>query len=354
MRIRRSIMRAGLLLGLLVLVLGACGGEVQSGGAAQDGITTAADTEEEQDTQKIRFGYQASLWGAPLILSEIEGFWDESGLDVQSQRFSAGKDVRDALLSGSVDAGSIGAAPFIVAASTGELRMVAVAGYLGDTVCAVAKNGSGIETVEDLEGKNVAARSGSITELIFLTKVLPAFGMSEQDINLRNVSFDDQVAALTTGEVDAFVGLEPFISVAQEQGIGSCIQQFGEYDILPNIFAVDAEFMDGNEQAVVDAVRSYMDATHFIQESFEEAAAALHEDFTEQGLEISQEALSAALEQVDVNPLLNDEVRQYLEEQATVLIEEGNLEEMPDWDQVIATEIQEQAMTEYWAEKAGG
>lgn len=318
---------------------------------ATDGATESGEVAAE-DLEPIRFGYQASLWGAPLILAENLGMWEAAGLQVESQRFSAGKDVRDALLAGSVDAGSIGATPFIVAASTGQLVAVAAAGYLGETVWLVAKSDSGIESIDDLRGKNVAAAQASITELIFLTKVLPAYGMTEEDVTMRNVSFDGHVAALSTGEVDAFVGLEPYVSIAESQGVGKLIESFAEYDLLPNIFAFDKSFVEENEATAVAAVRSYMETTQLIEEDFDTAASSLHEDFTSGGLQIDKEALSTALRRVDVNPVLVDDFREYLNSQAEALMKEGSIDAIPDWDSVLRVDIQEKAMTDYWAEKA--
>ncbi|MGH2598573.1 MAG: ABC transporter substrate-binding protein [Egibacteraceae bacterium] len=330
---------------LLCVLAAACGGGAADSAAGGKAATPDAALE------PLSFGYQSSLFGAPLILAEEAGFWQDAGLQIESQRFSAGKDVRDALIAGSVDAGSIGPTPFIVAAATGQLAAVAVAGYLGDTSWLVVREDSAIESVEDLRGHDVAAARGSITELIFMEKVLPANGMTPEDVNLRNVTFADQVAALTTGEVDAFVGLEPYVSIAEEQGIGVPVQSFAEFDLLPNILAFSTDFLENNEETAVATVQTYFDATQFIEEDFDEAASILHQDFASAGLQMAPETLSTAFEKVDVNPLLTEELRDYLDEQAQLLMERGEIDQIPDWDEVLRLDIQEQAMTDYWADK---
>lgn len=323
-------------------------GQTETGVAQQSEDGTEIDVE-SGDLAPVRFAYQSSLWGAPLILAEIQDMWSAEGLDVTSRRFSAGKDVRDAVLAGSADAGSLGATPFIASAASGQLVAVAAAGYLGDTVWLVAGAESGIESVTDLAGKNVAAREGSITELIFTTKVLPAHGMSEEDVNMLNVGFDEHVSALSSGNVDAFVGLEPYISIATTEGIGTLVESFAEYDQLPNVFAFDRSFVEEHEETVVATVRSYMRTTEGIEKDFDSALAVLHEDFSASGLEISQDALGSALERVDVNPVLSEDFRDYLQSQAEALLAEGNIESIPDWDDVLRLDIQEKAMTDYWA-----
>ena len=345
----------GLMLALVMsMMVAACAGEDPATTAEETpagGQSNGGQDETAGDLAPIRFGYQSSLWGAPLILADITGRWEEAGLDVTSQRFSAGADVRDAILGGSVDAGSIGSAPFVVAAAAGELYAIAPAGYLGETVAVVVGADSDIETVEDLAGKSVASRSGSITELVFFNEVLPEHGMSEEDIQPRNVTFADQVAALSTGEVDAFVGLEPYVSIAVAEGIGRRLINFGEFDVLPNIFAVRRDFADENEETVIAALRSYFETTEWMVEDFDEAAAALHEDFLDAGLELDEETLAEALEAVDVDPVIDDEFRAYLEDQAELLMEEGRIQSLPNWDEVLRTDLQEEAMTDYWAER---
>jgi ABC-type nitrate/sulfonate/bicarbonate transport system substrate-binding protein len=53
----------------------------------------------------VRFGYQRTLWGAPAMVAQDVDTFGKAGAKVQMRALSSGKEVRDALIAGSLDAG---------------------------------------------------------------------------------------------------------------------------------------------------------------------------------------------------------------------------------------------------------
>ena len=122
---------------------------------------------------QVRLGYQTHLWGAPAIIALEEDLFTKFGIRVDPKRISSGKDVRDAMVAGSLDIGTIGVTPFIVGAAKGDMSAIAVVAYCGRTLAVMAAKGSGIKSVADLKGKKIASQKGSSTEFIFTEIIAP-------------------------------------------------------------------------------------------------------------------------------------------------------------------------------------
>jgi NitT/TauT family transport system substrate-binding protein len=73
---------------------------------------------------------------------------------------------------------------------------------------------SEITNVEDLKGKRVAVNLGSVAEF-FLNSVLRDHGLSEADVRLIDMRQDEAGEAMLTGQVDAAVTWEPWLSRAK-------------------------------------------------------------------------------------------------------------------------------------------
>src|SRR5206468_3123611 len=85
------------------------------------------------------------------------------GLAVDARQMADGRSVRDAMVAGQLDAGTMNITPFIVGAAASGLVMAGVVSLGGDTVGVVARRGAGIGGIGDLEGIGVTLmRFGAI------------------------------------------------------------------------------------------------------------------------------------------------------------------------------------------------
>jgi NitT/TauT family transport system substrate-binding protein len=99
--------------------------------------------------------------------------------------------------------------------------IVAAATNRGMGIVADAK--SDIKTIKDLKGKRVAILPGSTQEVVILER-LKAEGMSISDIQPIRLSFSDMPAALTRGDIDAYVGAEPGPGISLANGTGRLVE----------------------------------------------------------------------------------------------------------------------------------
>ena len=214
----------------------------------------------------INFGYQTTSWGSVGMIAESQGLFKKAGADVKVFQFSSGKDARNAMIAGRVDVGVIGTTPFIIGAAKGDMQAIGSALYASKTLAVVVSNKSGIKTLKDLKGKKIGSQFGSATDYVFLNKILPKAGLSKNDVQMVNVRFQNHVAALTAGSVDAFAGVEPFPSVVEVNGLGKVLTDYSSYDLLPIILGANTKTISNNHDNLVAFMRGWLAAIDIYRE----------------------------------------------------------------------------------------
>ncbi|MEU0130890.1 MULTISPECIES: ABC transporter substrate-binding protein [unclassified Streptomyces] len=187
---RTSLLVAAL--GALVVVT-ACG--TGGGGAGDD----------QGGGSTIRIGYQAFPSG-DLIVKE-KGLLEKALPDhtIKWIKFDSGATINTAFVAGSLDLAAIGSSP--VARGLSEplnipYQVTWVLDVAGDNEALVARDGSGIKDVEDLEGRKVATPFSSTSHYSLLA-ALAASGVDASKVDLLDLEPQDIVAAWSRGDIDA-------------------------------------------------------------------------------------------------------------------------------------------------------
>ncbi|MER6237036.1 MULTISPECIES: taurine ABC transporter substrate-binding protein [Streptomyces] len=191
----RGLRRTSLLvaaLGALVVVT-ACGSG--GGGGGDDG----------GDGRTIRIAYQAFPSG-DLIVKE-KGLLEKALPDhtIKWIKFDSGATINTAFVAGSVDLAAIGSSP--VARGLSEplnipYKVTWVLDVAGDNEALVARDGSGVEDVEDLAGRKVATPFSSTSHYSLLA-ALDRSGVDASKVQLLDLEPQDIVAAWSRGDIDA-------------------------------------------------------------------------------------------------------------------------------------------------------
>ncbi|HET8608493.1 MAG TPA: ABC transporter substrate-binding protein, partial [Burkholderiales bacterium] len=174
------------------------------GGTALAALWMPATAFAGDSDEPLKLGIQYSVWGSVGMVAEGAQVFKKAGANVKVLKFDSGKTVRNSMISGRVDIGTLGTTPFIVGAAKGDIVALATVAYAGRTDSVVAGTKTNIKSVKDLKGKRIASQVGSSTDYIFQNKIIPAFGLKKGDYQIVNTKFQDQVAALAAGSVDAF------------------------------------------------------------------------------------------------------------------------------------------------------
>ena len=291
----------------------------------------------------LNFGFQNTSWGTIGMIAEAEDLFTKAGGKVSVNRFDAGKAVRDAMVAGRLDIGVLGATPFIVGAAKGDIIGIGMGMYAGQTLAIVVGENSGITKAEDLKGKRIASQLGSATDSVFQRKILPAFNMTGEDVQVINVPFSNHISALASGSVDGFAGVEPFPSVAEVNKLGKTLLDYSKYDITPVIIAADSGYVKENRAAVVAFLRGWLAGVDIFNDDPARAEAIVKAHFAGQGFEITDEIVKTMLGKLDVRPEFIPELNTALTEEAENLVKAGQLEAVPDWSKLLDTSLLEEA-----------
>ncbi|TAL82160.1 MAG: ABC transporter substrate-binding protein [Candidimonas sp.] len=283
----------------------------------------------------LTFGAQNTSWGAVAMVAEAEKTFKKAGANVTAFQFDSGKAVRDAMIAGRIDIGVLGTTPMIIGVAKGNMQPLAMAMYAGKTDAIVVRKGSGIKSIADLKGKKVASQLGSSTDHVFQDKIMPKFGLVKGDVQIVNVKFTDQVAALIAGSVDAFAGVEPYPSVAEIDGIGVVLLDYSKFDILPVWVAINRPVLEKNPQQVTAFLRGWLAAVQIFKDTPDEVTNIILKHFTDQGYHISKSTIQLMLSKLDVNPNYVPGLKKYLYEQSKVMQQQKQIHTIPDWDKIL-------------------
>ena len=153
----------------------------------------------------------------PLSLIIKEQGWLEKAVGdkvkvnwVQSAGSSA---ANEALKAGAIDVGSTAGSAALLARSNGSpIKTIDVFSQPNWAAIVVPAN-SAITSVKDLAGKSVAAAKGT-DPYFFLLQSLAKAGVPLEKVTVQNLKHADGKAALESGGVDAWSGLDPLLSTS--------------------------------------------------------------------------------------------------------------------------------------------
>src|SRR5262245_57062551 len=134
-------------------------------------------------------------------------------------RFSSWPELKDAFVSGELEASFI-LAPLAMALREQGVRIKIV--YLGhrDGTALVVHKDSKIKRVQDLRGKSIAIPNRYSNQHLILFKVLEKHHMNIKNVVLQEMPPPDMPTALAVKEVDAIISGEPFMAKAEMEGYG--------------------------------------------------------------------------------------------------------------------------------------
>ena len=119
------------------------------------------------------------------LIAQYEKWYEtELGVEVNIIKFDSGKDINSAIASGSIDFGQEGSSPAALAIANGlDVQVFWIGDIIGEAETLVAKNGSGISSLKDLEGKKIGTPFAS-TAHYSLLNALNLEGIDENSIEI--------------------------------------------------------------------------------------------------------------------------------------------------------------------------
>lgn len=147
----------------------------------------------------------------------FDDYFNAKGVDCNFVAFDSGVDANKALASNSIDFATMGNTNGIIAFSRGlDVELIWIHEVLGQIEGLAVKNGSNINTAEDLRGKRIATPFAS-TSHYSLLNYLKNEGI-ENDVELMDMLTPDIVAAWERGDIQAAYTWQPTLGQLLENG----------------------------------------------------------------------------------------------------------------------------------------
>ena len=198
----------------------------------------------------------------------LEEEFAEEGVEIRWVLSLGSNKALEYLRGNSVQFGSTAGAAAVVGRA-GGLPIKAVYVYSKpEWTALVTRRDSGITSLQDLEGKSVAVTRGTDPH-IFLLRALDQVGLGEDDIRPVLLQHPDGYRALTSGQVDAWAGLDPHMAQAELES--DAVLFFRDPDLNTyGVLNVREDFAADHPEAVSRVLAVYEKARRYALEHPEE------------------------------------------------------------------------------------
>jgi NitT/TauT family transport system substrate-binding protein len=230
--------------------------------------------------EEFRVGYVRVMDDAQAMLAYEAGLYEKYGLDAKLIEFSSGTDLIKGIVGGQLDIGVLGFSNAFTWVSRGaDLKIVGGAqrGYHSLLV----REDSGIETVADLKGKNLASqKQGSTADIVLKGVMLDNAGLQPGDLNIMGVAPAVAVQSLVGGRVDAAFLFEPYDRIARLVAPVKQIYEIGEVWPFPCMVVItSAETLKNRKEALWAALDAQREAIEMLENEPAKAAPLITDYF---------------------------------------------------------------------------
>ncbi len=167
--------------------------------------------------KKVVVAYQTDALPSSVAIANGD-FAKATGYEIDFRKFNSGAEIFAAIASGDVQVGYVGSSPFAAATSRGlDVKAFYLSSISGIDEALVVRNGSGIDKLEDLKGKKLAAAPVS-TDHYQLLALIKSLGLTEKDVQVFAIPQPEIVAAYQRGDIDGGFVWDPALSELKKNG----------------------------------------------------------------------------------------------------------------------------------------
>lgn len=272
----RSSLVAAVAAGLLVLT--SCGGgedaPAEGETAAQDGGLT-----------EVSIGVIPIVDVAPIYLGVQEGIFEDHGLDVELTLAQGGAAIIPAVQSGDFDFGFSNITSLVIGKSKGlPLQVVApgpqTTGEAGDDFSSLlVPEDSDAESIVDLEGQRVAVNTLNNINDTVLKEGMRQEGGDRDSMDLVEVAFPDMGGQLESGNVDAIMAVEPFATMAMNEGAQEIYSPYAQpiEDLTIAAYFASTDRIEEDPETVDAFIAAMKESQQYAEEHPDDAKAILSE-----------------------------------------------------------------------------
>jgi len=251
----------------------------------------------------LRVGAQPFPLYSSIYVAKELGFLKEElekiGAKFEWTEFNSGPLVNEAVAAGTQDIGFMADQPAIVARASGlPIQIISNVANGEKSLALLAPKNSSIASVSDLKGKKVALVVGSYAQHL-LVLLLEKANLTVNDIELINIPASEQPAALSTGQVDAIVIWEQYISQLESKDIAKVIADGTDIKRCNMVTYAVKKYAEEHPLVIQAYIKASQRASDYVASNPKEAAAAISKNFG-----VSNELMEQILKKFSYNPEL--------------------------------------------------
>jgi len=256
----------------------------------------------------VTIGYQTDI--EPSKIAQAKGRYEkDSGYQINWRKFNTGADVIAAMASGDVQVGFTGSSPLAAGVTRGlPIETFFVAAEIGSAEAFVVRNGSNINTPQDLIGKKIAVPFVSTTHYSLLA-ALKHWNVPADRVTILNLAPPEIAAAWQRGDIDGAYVWEPALGKIQKTGkiftTSAEVRKWGSPTFLA--WVVRKDFAQSHPDFLV----SFAKVTGQVNEDYRKNGAS----WTASSPEVEAIARVSGSDPADVPPLLHGTTYPLLNEQ---------------------------------------
>ncbi|MBL7073882.1 NrtA/SsuA/CpmA family ABC transporter substrate-binding protein [candidate division KSB1 bacterium] len=227
--------------------------------------------------KKITLAAYAGETGALVYVAEVQGYFEENGLDVTIKDFQSGKAAADALIAGEADIAA--SADFVFVSNSFDYTDLRVFGTVATVEVKelVARKDKGITTIDDLIGKKIGVTKRSGGEFA-LGRFLIFNALSYKDVELVDLKPGEIVEAVLNGDIDAGFTWDPNVYDIKEELGDNAISWPGGQDFY-FVLLTKEDWIKNNPAAAKRFIKSVLEAEDYIKDNSEEAKEFVKDRF---------------------------------------------------------------------------
>jgi ABC-type nitrate/sulfonate/bicarbonate transport system substrate-binding protein len=227
--------------------------------------------------ESITIGVFPDLIDTPIYVADEQGMFRANGLNVTVKNYETGLAASDAMLNGKVDLAMM--SEFVAAERSLQNENITIIANCDKSqrFYLIGRKNRGIENVSNLLGRKIGITKGTITEF-YLGRFLELHGINSEDVTQIDVKPSDEVDALCTGNVDAFIGSQSEVDKINQRQAGALVlwpAQSGQ--LTYNLVACRKDWAAEHAGSIKQVLQSLGQADDYITDHPAEAWAIVQE-----------------------------------------------------------------------------
>lgn len=251
------------------------------------GCGNAAEKKADGELIPCKIAFCTWAGYAPVFIGIEKGYFEELGYDVEAVIMEDESAYGAAFVSGSIQALGQVLDRDIIQYDAGAPEQ-----YVCTMDCSTGGDGlvasAEIQSVDDLAGKTVALDK-SATSYFFFLQVLADSNITEDQINIVEMSNDAAGEAFIAGQVDAAVTWEPALSNCGQRDGGHILVSSAEYPkAIIDVLTISTDFLKANPDAADALSTAWNKSVDYLNANFDEGC-----EIMAKGLDLSVEDVKA-------------------------------------------------------------